>query len=63
MRNKSIFNFAERRRFLNGCEILSKIHHNENVINYIEHGKIEGIPVFADGLCGKLEFEIIIVAR
>jgi eukaryotic-like serine/threonine-protein kinase len=44
MRNKSIFNFADRRRFLNGCEILSKIHHNENVINYIEHGKIEGTP-------------------
>lgn len=44
MRNKSIFNFAEKRRFLNGCEILSKIHHNEFVINYIEHGKIEGTP-------------------
>lgn len=44
MRNKSIFNFAERRRFLDGCEILSKIHHNEYVINYIEHGKIEGCP-------------------
>src|SRR5665213_296335 len=42
MRNKSIFNFAERRQFLNGCEILSKIHHNENVINYLEHGKIDG---------------------
>src|SRR5271156_937013 len=44
MRNKSIFNFADRRRFLNGCVILSKIHHNENVINYIEHGKIKGAP-------------------
>jgi len=44
MRNKSIFNFADRRRFLNGCEILSKIHHNENVINYVEHGKIERTP-------------------
>jgi len=44
MRNKSIFNFAERRQFLNGCVILSKIHHNENVINYIEHGKIERTP-------------------
>jgi serine/threonine-protein kinase len=44
MRNKSIFNFAERRRFMNGCEILSKIHHNENVITYVEHGKIEGTP-------------------
>src|ERR1039458_6629744 len=44
MRNKSIFNFADRRRFMNGCEILSKIHHNPNVINYVEHGKIEGTP-------------------
>jgi eukaryotic-like serine/threonine-protein kinase len=44
MRNKSIFNFADRRRFMNGCEILSKIHHQPNVINYIEHGKIEGTP-------------------
>jgi eukaryotic-like serine/threonine-protein kinase len=44
MRNKSIFNFGERRRFFNGCVILSKIHHNEHVINYVEHGKIEGTP-------------------
>lgn len=44
MRNKSIFNFTDRRRFMNGCVILSKIHHNENVINYLEHGKIEGTP-------------------
>src|ERR1700722_3570895 len=44
MMNKSIFNFADRRRFMNGCEILSKIHQNENVINYLEHGKIEGTP-------------------
>lgn len=44
MRNKSIFNFADRRRFLHGCEVLSKIHHCEYVINYLEHGKIEGCP-------------------
>ncbi len=44
MRNKSIFNFADRRRFMNGCKILSKIHHNENVIGYLEHGKIGGTP-------------------
>jgi serine/threonine-protein kinase len=36
-------NFAERRRFFNGCEILAKIHH-EFVVNHIEHGKIEGTP-------------------
>jgi serine/threonine-protein kinase len=44
MRNKSIFNFADRKRFWHGCEVLSKIHHNENIINYLEHGKIEGAP-------------------
>ncbi len=44
MRNKSIFNFGERKRFFHGCVILSKIHHSEYVINYVEHGKIEGAP-------------------
>jgi serine/threonine protein kinase len=42
MRNTSLFNFSERRQFLHGCEVLSQIHHNENVINYIEHGKMDG---------------------
>ena len=36
------FNFAARRRFLRGCEILSKIHNPEYVISYIAHGKIDG---------------------
>src|SRR6266851_3316659 len=36
------FNFLAKRRFLRGCEILSKIHHNEYVIHYYEHGKING---------------------
>jgi serine/threonine-protein kinase len=44
MRNNSIFNFTQRRHFMNGCVILSKIHHNDNVINYIEHGKIDRTP-------------------
>lgn len=44
MRNKSIFNFADRKRFFHGCEVLSKIHHCEYIVNYIEHGKIEGTP-------------------
>lgn len=38
------FNFIARRRFLRGCEILSKIHNNANVISYVEHGKIEMTP-------------------
>src|SRR5580692_12935662 len=44
MLNTSLFNFTERKRFFHGCEVLSKIHHNEYVVNYIEHGKIEGAP-------------------
>jgi len=36
------FNFASRKRFVRGCEILSKIHEHEYVIKYIEHGKISG---------------------
>jgi serine/threonine-protein kinase len=44
MLNSSLFNFTERKRFFHGCEVLSKIHQNEYVVNYIEHGKIEGAP-------------------
>jgi len=44
MIDDSLFNFTERRRFFHGCEVLSQIHHNEYVINYYEHGKIEGRP-------------------
>ena len=36
------FNFIARRRFVRGCEILSKIHQHDKVIGYFEHGKIEG---------------------
>jgi serine/threonine-protein kinase len=36
------FNLAAKRRFLRGCEILSKIHNHEFVIGYEGHGKIEG---------------------
>ena len=36
------FNFLARKRFLRGCEILSKIHDHDRVIGYFEHGKING---------------------
>ena len=36
------FNLAAKRRFLRGCEILSKIHNHEYVIGYMAHGKIDG---------------------
>lgn len=42
LRDGSIFNFTARKRFLRGCEILSKIHHHDCVIGYVEHGKING---------------------
>jgi serine/threonine-protein kinase len=37
------FNFTERRRFLRGCEVLSKINESEYIVGYVEHGKINGM--------------------
>ena len=34
----------EEKTFLNGCEILQKVHDHPYVIDYIEHGKINKIP-------------------
>ena len=31
-----------RKRFQQGCEVLSKIHNHEGVIGYYEHGKVDG---------------------
>jgi serine/threonine-protein kinase len=36
------FNFIARRRFLRGCEILSRIHDHEHIVGYVEHGRAEG---------------------
>jgi serine/threonine-protein kinase len=36
------FSPAAKRRFLRGCDILSKIHNHEFVIGYEGHGKIDG---------------------
>ena len=44
MQKAGRFDFATKKRFLRGCEILSKIHNHENVIGYVEHGKIDGSP-------------------
>ncbi len=38
------FNFFAKRRFLRGCEILSSIPDHEQIISYVEHGKIKGQP-------------------
>ena len=37
------FNFVERRRFVRGCEVLSKINQSDFIVGYVEHGKIGGI--------------------
>jgi len=42
MHDRLRFNFVARRRFLRGCDILSKIHQHDYVIQYLEHGKISG---------------------
>src|SRR5437868_14368448 len=36
MHDRLRFSFIARRRFLRGCEILSKIHHHDSVIQYLE---------------------------
>jgi serine/threonine-protein kinase len=36
------FNFTARRRFLRGCEILSKLTESEHIVGYVEHGNAEG---------------------
>jgi serine/threonine-protein kinase len=36
------FNLAARRRFLRGCEVLSKLNESEFIIGYVEHGKADG---------------------
>jgi eukaryotic-like serine/threonine-protein kinase len=38
------FDFTTRKRFLRGCDVLSRIHQHELIISYIEHGKIDGVP-------------------
>jgi serine/threonine-protein kinase len=42
LHHKLRYNLAAKRRFIRGCEILSKIHNHEYVIGYEDHGKIDG---------------------
>ncbi len=42
MRNNSLLAFTERKRFLNGCEILAQLPPHPAIIGYVEHGKIDG---------------------
>src|SRR5208337_5534752 len=36
------FNLLARRRFLRGCEVLSKINESDHVVGYVEHGRQGG---------------------
>src|SRR5580658_9865223 len=36
------FNFLERRRFVRGCEVLSKMNQSDYIVGYVEHGKANG---------------------
>ncbi len=42
MHDRLRFDLRARRRFVQGCEILSKIGDHESIIGYVEHGKIKG---------------------
>ncbi len=44
MHQRLRFNFLARRRFLRGCEILSKVNDHQSIIGYFEHGTIKGKP-------------------
>jgi serine/threonine-protein kinase len=37
------FNLLARRRFLQGCEVLSKLNESEFIVSYVEHGKADGV--------------------
>jgi serine/threonine-protein kinase len=36
------FNFTARRRFLHGCEVLSKLTESDYIVGYVEHGRAHG---------------------
>jgi serine/threonine-protein kinase len=36
------FNLLARRRFVRGCEVLSKLNESDFIVGYVEHGKADG---------------------
>ena len=42
MHERLRFDLRARRRFVRGCEILSKVGDHDTIIGYVEHGKIKG---------------------
>lgn len=43
----SLFNFTERNRFFNGCEVLQRLQGSDLIIGYRDHGRIDGFPFLA----------------
>jgi eukaryotic-like serine/threonine-protein kinase len=43
----SAFDLTTKRRFVHGARVLSQIHDHEFIVNYIEHGKINGMLFLA----------------
>jgi serine/threonine-protein kinase len=37
------FDATAKKRFVHGCEVLSKIHNHDYIVGYIGHGKIDGL--------------------
>jgi serine/threonine protein kinase len=44
MHERYRFNLFAKRRFLRGCEVLAIIPDHEQIIGYVEHGKVKGQP-------------------
>lgn len=42
MHDRYKFNLFARRRFLQGCELLERIHDHDHIVGYVEHGRAEG---------------------
>ena len=42
MHDRYKYNLFARRRFLQGCELLERIHDHDQIVCYVEHGRAEG---------------------
>jgi eukaryotic-like serine/threonine-protein kinase len=42
LKSRLRFNLLARRRFLRGCEVLSKINQSDYIVGYVEHGRQSG---------------------
>jgi serine/threonine-protein kinase len=42
LKPKLRFNFRARRRFVRGCQVLSKLNESDFIVGYVEHGKLDG---------------------